>query len=104
MKFCKDCSSILTPKATGDKLVFICICGNQYDATPEDTLRIHRIIDASESTQKFHMFMENASFDPAANIVKKECPQCKLGYMTRVYVGQNVSLYYVCECGYKTQV
>ena len=101
MKFCTECSSILTPRPIGDKLMFICICGNQYDATPDDTLRMHIIVDASESNQKFDVFVENACYDPAANIVKRNCPKCKRDYMTRIYVGTNATLLYVCECGHK---
>jgi len=101
MKFCADCNSLLTPRPIGDKLIFVCICGNQYDATPEDTLRIHKIIDASESSQKFDVFIENASHDPAANIVKRDCPKCRRDYMTRIYIDVSATLLYICECGYK---
>jgi DNA-directed RNA polymerase subunit M/transcription elongation factor TFIIS len=103
MKFCPECKSRLNPHAIGDKLIFKCTCGNEYDAEPEDTLRKAEVLNASESSQKYEVFIDNAVYDPGSNIVRKTCDKCGKDYMTRIYVGTHVSLLYICECGYKTE-
>ena len=101
MKFCDECSSILTPNTSTGNLVFRCRCGKLFNSTPEDTLRFEEYMESSESKEKFQTFIDNSAFDPAGMKVNKTCKNCYMPYLTMIYVGNSETPLYTCVCGKK---
>lgn len=103
MEFCPDCSAILSKNTLPDgDIRFTCTCQLSFKGQPKDTLMAEGTMYAADGDQKHRVFIENAAFDPARNLVKKDCPDCKLDVMTMIRVGVNESTMYICTCGYKT--
>ena len=103
MKFCKECESMMTKNTSiGGNIVFQCRCQLIEDGTPEDTLMAEGNVGTEENNFKHEVFIENAPFDSAANIVNKECPKCNLNYMTMIRIGMNEDTVYSCQCGYRS--
>jgi hypothetical protein len=81
------------------KILFNCAC-SQVDGGPDDTLMDEDFLESSESTMKHMVFIENSAHDPAANVILKDCPECKLNYLNVLRVGVNQVTMYSCICGY----
>ena len=105
MRFCPRCQSVLsktTAATAGTGIVFLCrVCLMDPPGGPDDTLMAEGHIEMEERIDKHSAFIEQSPFDPAANIVFKECPQCRLDYMTMVRVGDSAITVYTCTCGYR---
>ncbi len=101
MKFCQQCSSIMTKLtlATGE-ITFQCQCHLSEKGLPDDTLMAEGRLEVHGSNLKHDVFMENAPHDTAGNIVMKDCPQCNLNYLTLIRIGAQETVYYVCNCSY----
>jgi DNA-directed RNA polymerase subunit M/transcription elongation factor TFIIS len=100
MRFCEKCGSVMQKNTTAaGEVVFQCKC-QQINGTPDDTLMAEGFIETSEAAQKHMVFIENSSYDPAANIIMRDCPQCGLNYLTLIRVGVNETTRYSCSCGY----
>jgi len=56
--------------------------------------------ESAESNMKHKVFVENSPFDPAGNIVLKDCPQCGLNFLTMIRIGVNENVIFSCSCGY----
>lgn len=84
--------------AAGD-IVFQCKC-QQIVGGVDDTLMAEGLVEIGEAAQKHHVFIENSSHDPAANVIMRDCPQCGLNYLTLIRVGVNETTMYSCTCGY----
>jgi hypothetical protein len=87
-----------TTTAVGE-VVFQCKC-QQVNGGPDDTLMAEGFIEAGEAAQKHMVFIENSPYDPAANVIMRDCPNCKLNYLTLIRVGVNETTMYSCTCGY----
>lgn len=99
--FCDECGYQLTEMTSSGKLSFYCYnCYKAYDSKPEDTLLFEISFHTDESKQKYSIMEMNAPFDEAGFKVAKECPECGMPYMTRVYVSEDMLVVYRCECGY----
>jgi|SRR3989344_3645134 len=105
MKFCEQCSSILTPNTKSGYLMFHCRCGLIYKSEPNDTLRFEEYMESSESKEKYKAFIDNSAFDPAGLKVDKLCKECNMPYLTMIRVGIDEIPMYTCTCGkiYKTE-
>lgn len=102
MKFCNLCGSRLNANTLRGELNFECEnCLNQTPSNPEDSLRSEVKHRTEQDTEKYGVMEDNAGFDVAGLRVEKKCPQCKLPYLTQIYVGESYISKYVCECGYK---
>lgn len=102
MKFCNICRSIMIKNTRPDgSIMFDCRCGNSEMGTADDTLIIEKYLETNESLSKHDVFLENAPFDQAANIVLKDCPQCSLNFLIMTRIGTSESVVYVCTCGYR---
>lgn len=101
VKFCNLCGSLLTPSTVSGDLVFHCICKEVLQSEPEDSLRFEEYLETSESNLKYKVFIENSPFDAAGKKVAKECPECKLPFMTMIYIGKTQTVLYTCSCGAK---
>lgn len=102
MKFCKICKSIMVKNALqNDTIMFICRCQYRELGEADDTLMLEKYLETSESLAKHDVFLENAPFDQAANIVLKDCPKCGLNFLILTRIGKSESVFYVCSCGYR---
>jgi hypothetical protein len=86
------------PLPIGD-VVFKCRCTYTIAGEPKDTL-FYEEIPATSFNAKYNVFIENSPYDTAANRVRKECPKCKLDFMTQIRVGEVQSTIYTCFCGH----
>ncbi len=80
---------------------FDCSCGESEVGDSDDTLLVEKYLETAESLSKHDVFLENAPFDPAANIVLKDCPKCSLNFLVMTRIGTSESVFYVCTCGYR---
>jgi DNA-directed RNA polymerase subunit M/transcription elongation factor TFIIS len=100
MKFCEKCGSVMQKNTTAvGEVVFQCKC-QQINGGPDDTLMAEGFVETSEAAQKHMVFIENSSYDPAANVILRDCPSCGLNYLTLIRVGVNETTMYSCSCGY----
>lgn len=103
MNFCKQCQSILEKEISHTGAIsFLCIaCNLRTDGSPADTLIHEEFLEMAEIIQKYDVFVSNSPYDHAGNIVKQDCPKCKLDFMTLVRIGVNESIIYTCVCGHR---
>lgn len=102
MKFCNECDSMLVKTTTAiGTVMFQCRCQLLYEGTAEDTLMAEEYLETAESDLKHEVFISNSPHDAAANIVSKDCPGCKLNFMTMIRIGTNETTMYTCSCGYR---
>ena len=100
MRFCEKCGSIMQKNTTATgEIVFQCRC-QQVNGDGNDTLMAEGYIETNEAAQQHMVFIENSPYDPAANIVMRDCPKCGLNYLTLIRVGVNETTMYSCTCGY----
>lgn len=83
------------------KIIFVCRCLNQEDGNQDDTLMASEYYELTDSNLKHEIFIENSPFDPAANIVFKDCLNCGLNFLTQIMLGSAMQVMYTCTCGYK---
>ena len=103
MKFCTDCGYHLVADTSRGNLVFNCDnCKKQFSSNVTDTLMMEINYEAKESSERYHVFEQNAPFDPAGKKIAIPCEKCKHPYMTHIYIGEKFSSKYICECGHST--
>ena len=103
MRFCVECGSMMTKVTSTDgQIIFSCRCLLVEEGTPEDTLMEEELLESNENTNQHAVLVENAAFDTAANIVMKDCPKCRLNFMTMIHFGSNETTMFTCTCGFKT--
>lgn len=84
-------------------IIFQCRCQLSVEGNPEDTLMASGQLETTADTSSIHSaFVEAAAYDPAGNIVKKDCPNCGLDFMTMIRIGIAQTTIYVCSCKYQT--
>jgi len=101
MEFCPECLSVMSKSTTAmGKIVYTCHCQLSKEGNPEDTLMAEGYLESTKSDLKHIVFIENAPFDPAGNIVLKDCHNCGLNFMTMIRIGSKETTMYTCSCGY----
>lgn len=85
------------------EILYQCKCLLSVTGGPEDTLMAEEYFLAGESNLKHEAFIETSAFDAARHIVKRDCPNCGLDFMTMILVGQSLTAMFTCTCGYQTQ-
>ena len=100
MQFCDTCGSILSKEtpSTGN-IIFRCRCMKTFPSTADDTLMAEEYTEEAKMELKHEVFIENSPFDPAGQIVLKDCPNCPLDFMTLIIPGENQMSMYTCSCG-----
>jgi predicted RNA-binding Zn-ribbon protein involved in translation (DUF1610 family) len=83
-------------------IVFECRCKNVIAGTPSDTLMFEMYMNTGMSNLKHEIFISNAAFDPARNLVNKDCPDCGINFLTMIMPGEEMITIYTCTCGYKS--
>lgn len=102
MKFCPQCSSVMTKNTAAIGTIFYqCRCQYTVEGHPDDTLMAEGYLETTTDNLKHVVFIDNSPYDPAGNIVMKDCPQCKLNFLTMIRVGINETTMYTCSCGYR---
>jgi hypothetical protein len=93
---------LMTKQITGDqRLLYVCICGNQEPAGDEATLMFEELIDVFDTGEKHDVMIANSPRDPARSIIMGKCPSCGLDHLTQIMVGVDMVTLLTCECGYK---
>lgn len=82
-------------------IVFQCRCQITVDGLPDDTLMAEEYMETSQNNLKHDVFIENAPYDAAANVILKDCPQCGLNFMIMIRIGVNETTMYSCSCSYR---
>lgn len=101
MRYCSQCESVMAKNTTAvGTIVYNCRCQLTVDGQPDDTLMAEGFLETTKSDLKHSVFIENAPFDPAGNIVMKDCLQCGLNFLTMIQVGENLTTMFSCSCGY----
>jgi DNA-directed RNA polymerase subunit M/transcription elongation factor TFIIS len=102
MKFCPLCEAVMQKNTTAaGAIVYQCKCQTTIAGGPDDTLMAEGYLETDDSNLKHAVFIENSPFDPAANVILKDCPSCKLNFLVMVRIGPNEVTMYSCECGYR---
>ncbi len=100
MSFCIQCGSVMSKIISlSGEIQFQCRCLMIYPGTPDDSLLLEGYIETAESEGKHDVLIEQSPFDPAANIVRKDCPECGIDFMTMIRIGINETTMYTCSCG-----
>ena len=101
MRFCDQCDSVMSKNTTpAGAILFTCKCQWAVLGGKDDTLMPEEYFENSESNEKHEVFIENSPFDPAGNIVMRDCPNCSLNFLTMIRVGITETTMYSCTCGY----
>lgn len=103
MKFCNVCNNILKISTKNDILKFICqTCLNEYPTSAEDTLMKNVSLQESETLYKSEIYLNIASKDPLAPLIKKKCNNCDETIIKQIMIGKNGQSIYVCpKCNSK---
>jgi hypothetical protein len=86
--------------ATGS-IVFQCVCQLIELGQPEDTLMFEETFRTGESNLLHDVFIDNAPYDAAANVVMKDCPQCGVNFLIMIRIGAAETTMYSCSCSYR---
>lgn len=98
--FCEECGYQLVENTASGQLSFDCNnCHEPYESTPDDSLLFDISFQTDNSEEKYATMTMNAPYDEAGYKVARECKKCAMPYMTRVYVGEEMTTVYVCVCG-----
>jgi DNA-directed RNA polymerase subunit M/transcription elongation factor TFIIS len=99
-RFCVDCGTLLETVVNTGELVFECSCGRRYQAEASDTLLYESFVEVgSAGLEKYKDFIENSAYDKAGNKVGYTCRNCKIPYLTMIYLGTEETVVYTCTCG-----
>lgn len=101
MNFCPECESLMPKIVTAaGAIVFQCRCQLTFEGGTDDTLMAEGGDEAGSTNMMWNTFISNSPFDPAANVVLKDCPQCRLNFLVMTRVGTAETTIYTCSCGY----
>jgi DNA-directed RNA polymerase subunit M/transcription elongation factor TFIIS len=103
MKFCNVCNNILKISTKNDILKFVCqTCLNEFDTSAEDTLMKTVSLQESETLYKSEIYLNIASKDPLAPLIKKKCNNCEENIIKQIMIGENGQSIFVCpKCNSK---
>lgn len=99
MRFCNKCNGVMRRHFENNFIKFRCRCENVEYGGASDTLIAEGTTTFVENDAKHQIFIENSPFDPARQIVLKQCPQCALDFMTLISIGSNERMIFTCSCG-----
>lgn len=100
MRFCGTCGRVMKRDASTGVVVFKCHCGYEEKGDPADARIKGEFFGTGEITEMYTQLIRSAAFDRTNQLVKKDCPDCGLDYMTQVRVGEAEIIIYTCKCGY----
>jgi predicted RNA-binding Zn-ribbon protein involved in translation (DUF1610 family) len=77
---------------------FKCYCGVIVDGEPRDVEIDNQIFSSKKQYDMSHI-AKIAPFDVTEKVART-CPKCKLTYMSRSVIGEDLQIIYSCKCGY----
>lgn len=101
MKFCKCCQRFIKKQIIVGSIIYKCVCTNVEDNTPEDVLISNFTTEDTQSIDMYDNLIEFAPFDRTNQLIKKDCPNCGLDYLTQLRISGIEIVVYRCKCGYK---
>ena len=104
MRFCEVCGRVMARDTASGAVVFRCSCGREQPGGPEDARIAGEDLGAGEITSMYEALIRTAPFDPAIQLVARDCADCGRDYMARLRVGEAEVIIYRCKCGYTHQV
>jgi DNA-directed RNA polymerase subunit M/transcription elongation factor TFIIS len=101
MKFCSRCFRCIKNSKSPKFIVYKCKCDHIEPTEPEDLLILSETTANTETTEMYNNLIELAPFDRTNQLVKKDCPDCGLDYLTQLRIGPSEIIIYRCKCGYR---
>jgi DNA-directed RNA polymerase subunit M/transcription elongation factor TFIIS len=101
MKFCSVCNRSIKKKIIVGSVIFKCICGNTEPTLPSDVSIDDSQLGSTQTIEMYNNLIDLAPFDRTNQLIKKDCPNCGLDYLTQIRVGSSEIIIYRCKCGYK---
>jgi DNA-directed RNA polymerase subunit M/transcription elongation factor TFIIS len=101
MKFCKVCRRSIKKRIVSNSVVFKCECGHVEATNPEDVLISSETLSSTDTTEWYNNLIHNAPHDKTCQLVKQDCPDCGLDYLTQLRLGNSEIVVHRCKCGYK---
>jgi DNA-directed RNA polymerase subunit M/transcription elongation factor TFIIS len=97
MKFCPACNNILTKSTENDILVFKCkTCFYEENSKPTDTLMLNISLKEEESLYKNDIYLNLASKDRIAPLIKKKCINCDYDYVRDINIMSSGESIFIC--------
>jgi DNA-directed RNA polymerase subunit M/transcription elongation factor TFIIS len=101
MKFCSCCQRFIKKQIVPEGILYKCICSNIEESNPEDVLISNFTTEGTQSIEMYNNLIEFAPYDRTNQLVKQDCPNCGLDYLTQIRIGESEIIVYRCKCGYK---
>lgn len=90
---------------SSDRIEFYCTtCGERIQGTNEDALISSGVLHAGEMAEKYQSVIRHAPEDRVNQLVRRDCPECGLNYMTQLRLGDREAPILKCKCGYQPQL
>ena len=100
---CPECLTRTMQRRVGVAAVtYECSCGHVAPGTSESRLIRSGVRQAISTAEKYGTVIACAPFSRTMLRVKEPCKSCGLPYLTQVKVGDDETIFRVCECGYRT--
>ena len=99
MRFCEICDRAMVRDPSMGKIVFRCPCGNEKKGDANDVRIGGASLNSAETSEMYHLLIENAPMDRTNQLVARNCVKCGLDYMTQIRVGESEVIIYKCKCG-----
>ncbi len=81
----------------GNTCKFVCVCGEELQGSPADTLLFEVPVSTSETRTENSTFVAVCTEDPAGNVVPLAC-ECGSDFLTMIEI-LDVTTYVCGECG-----
>jgi hypothetical protein len=99
MHFCSICSRAMKRVCASGTVVYRCACGQEEKGDPADARIGGGSVGSSNAEDTFRLLIRNAPFDRTNKVVKRDCKDCGLDYMTQLRLGEAEMVIYRCKCG-----
>jgi len=74
------------------------LLGNDHDALIDH--HVNPRYRATNAAKDYATLLRHAAHDPANCKVAVPCPRCALPVLTQIHVGDEMTVFQMCECGY----
>ena len=101
MRFCRACNRAMVRDTSSGAVEFRCACGEVEKGGPEDARVGGGTLGSGETTEMYHNLIRTAPYDRTNQLVRRDCPDCGLDYLTQVRVGASEVIVLRCDCGFE---
>jgi predicted RNA-binding Zn-ribbon protein involved in translation (DUF1610 family) len=106
--YCDVCGRALAPRYAGSEVSFVCHCGEVKPGRAADRLiasaaGLESVAGSQPVAGQLELYgtmVLMSAYDPAAEWVAMECPECRAAEMARTVVSENMIVFYTCKCGH----